>query len=121
MPDATPQQVVDRLSDHGAQIAVYTLGAHGAIARWRKGTFHYPAFPFEVVDTTGAGDAFHGAFTCGLMQHWPVDDILCFASAVAALNCRHLGGRSGLPNLSEVEDFLTNERKGWESGIKRHR
>ena len=120
MPDATPQQVVDRLGDHGAQIAVYTLGARGAVARWQHGTFHYPAFPVEVVDTTGAGDAFHGAFTYGLMQHWPVDDILCFASAVAALNCRQLGGRSSLPNLSEVEDFLANERKAWEAGIKKH-
>ena len=65
-------------------------------------------------------DAFHGAFTYGLMQHWPVDDILCFASAGAALNCRQLGGRSNLPNLSEVEDFLANERNAWEAGIKKH-
>ncbi|MEE3260003.1 MAG: PfkB family carbohydrate kinase [Candidatus Latescibacterota bacterium] len=119
MPEATPEQVVARLGDHGAKISVNTLGARGAVARWRNSTFHYPAFPIEVVDTTGAGDAFHGAFTYGLMQQWPVDDIICFASAVAALNCRQLGGRSGLPTLFEVEDFLTDRRKTWESGIKR--
>ena len=68
-----------------------------------------------------AGDACHGAFTYGLMQQWPVDDLFCFASAVAALNCRQLGGRSGLPTLSEVEDFLTDQRKAWEAGIKRNK
>lgn len=119
MSNATPEEVVNRLSDYGAKIAVYTLGKRGAIARWRNGTFTYPPFPIEVVDTTGAGDAFHGAFIYGLLQHWPVDDVLCFASAVAALNCRQLGGRSGLPNLSTVEAFISDNRKTWDLGIKK--
>ena len=69
MPGATPQEVVDRLARHTDGICVYTLGERGSIGRWRNGTFLYPAFPVEVVDTTGAGDAFHGAFIYGLLQH----------------------------------------------------
>ena len=117
MPDATPQQVVDRLHGYGAKIAVYTLGERGTIVRWREGTFTYPAFPFEAVDTTGAGDAFHGAFIYGLLQHWPVSDIIRYASAVAALNCRQLGGRSGLPNLSTTENFIAAHRGNWDAQI----
>ena len=119
MPKATPQQVVDRLCGYGAQIAVYTLGARGAIVRSSEGTFNYPAFPIEVVDTTGAGDAFHGAFIYGLLQHWSVTDIIRFASAVAALNCRQLGGRSGLPDLSTVGGFIAENRKSWDAGVIR--
>ena len=117
MPDATPQQVVDRLHGYGAKIAVYTLGERGTIVRWREGTFTYPAFPVEAVDTTGAGDAFHGAFIYGLLQHWSVSDIIRYASAVAALNCRQLGGRSGLPKLSATEDFIAANRANWDSQI----
>ena len=117
MPDATPQQVVDRLHGYGAKIAVYTLGERGTIVRWREGTFTYPAFPVEAVDTTGAGDAFHGAFIYGLLQHWPVSDIIRYASAAAALNCRQLGGRSGLPNLSATEDFIAAHRENWDAQI----
>ena len=117
MPGATPQEVVDHLASYNDGICVYTLGAQGAIARWRNGTFIYPAFAVEVVDTTGAGDAFHGAFIYGLLQHWSVDDILCFASAVAALNCRQLGGRSGLPDVSMVEEFISDNRSSWAAGI----
>ena len=117
MPDATPQQVVDRLHGYGAKIAVYTLGERGTIVRWREGTFTYPAFHVEAIDTTGAGDAFHGAFIYGLLQHWPVSDIIRYASAVAALNCRQLGGRSGLPNLSATEDFVAAHRANWDAQI----
>ena len=118
MPSATPEQVVDRLCAYGAEMAFYTLGAEGAIARSPAGTFTYPAFPTQIVDTTGAGDAFHGAFIYGLLQDWPIHEIACFASAVAALNCGHLGGRSGLPDLAEVESFIAKNRKRWEAGIK---
>jgi sugar/nucleoside kinase (ribokinase family) len=58
------------------------------------------------VDTTGAGDAFHGAFIYGMLQGWAVHQVTRFANAVAAINCRSLGGRRGLPTLSQVETFL---------------
>ena len=61
----------------------------------------------EVVDTTGAWDAFHAGFIYGLLQEWSLERIVQFASAVAALNCMYLGGRTGLPDLPTVKLFLS--------------
>ena len=60
----------------------------------------------KAVDTTGAGDVFHAGFIYGLLQNWEVVDILRFANAVAALKCRDLGGRKGIPPLEEAQKFL---------------
>jgi ribokinase len=81
------------------------------VARWEKGLFAFPAFPIEVVDTTGAGDAFHGGFIYGLLQGWEVEEIVSFASAVGTLNCRSLGGRTALPSRAEVDDFIDQHRE----------
>ncbi|MFA6107729.1 MAG: PfkB family carbohydrate kinase [Candidatus Latescibacterota bacterium] len=106
MPGVPPDQVVRRLRGYGARIAVLTLGARGCVVSWDEGIHAFPALPTEPVDTTGAGDAFHGGFIYGLLQEWPVDRTVLFASAVAALNCRRLGGRTGLPDRVAVERFL---------------
>jgi len=65
------------------------------------------------VDTTGAGDVFHGAFMVGLIENWPLPKILEFSAAVAAMKCRGLGGREMIPNREEVVEFLrdTGNRK----------
>ena len=106
MPDAPPEAVVKRLCEFGARIAVVTLGERGCVAKWAEEQLTLPAFPVDVLDTTGAGDAFHGGFIYGVLQDWSVTEIVRFASAVASLNCRQLGGRSGLPALEEVHQFL---------------
>ncbi len=106
MPNATPQQIVGRLRNYGARIAVLTLGEKGCVVQWDQGCFSFDAFAVDVVDTTGAGDAFHGGFIYGLLQNWPVARTVCFAQAVAALNCGHFGGRTGLPSLDQVENLI---------------
>ena len=65
-----------------------------------------PAFSVPVVDTNGAGDVFHGAVAFGELRDWPFEWILVFANAVAAMKCRALGGRRGIPRLPDVRDFL---------------
>jgi sugar/nucleoside kinase (ribokinase family) len=60
----------------------------------------------QAVDTTGAGDAFHGAFLYGLLQGWELRQVARFANAVAAINCCTLGGRHGLPALAEALAWL---------------
>ena len=60
-------------------------------------------FEVNAVDTTGAGDVFHAGFIYGLLQNWEVAEILRFANAVAALKCRDLGGRKGIPTLEKSE------------------
>ena len=106
MPNAPPEAVVEGLHDFGARIAVVTLGERGCVAKWEEGLLALPAFPVDVVDTTGAGDAFHGGFIYGILQGWSAPEIVRFASAVASINCRQLGGRTGLPTVEEVNQFL---------------
>jgi sulfofructose kinase len=75
---------------------------------WDASThLHQPAFAVDVVDTTGAGDVFHGAYLFACLQPgWEPDFRLKFASATAALKCAHLGGRKGIPSLEQVMGFL---------------
>lgn len=90
----------------GPRLVVQTEGAGGCFTTTAKEHFHTPAFAVDVVDTTGAGDVFHGAYLYGLLQGWDIDRNARFSSAVAALKCTHMGGRSGIPTLTEVEGFL---------------
>jgi sugar/nucleoside kinase (ribokinase family) len=67
---------------------------------------HQPALGVDVVDTTGAGDVFHGAYLHAYLQGWEAKACLAYASAAAALKCRQLGGRAGIPTRGEVAEFL---------------
>jgi sugar/nucleoside kinase (ribokinase family) len=60
----------------------------------------------QAIDTLGAGDVFHGAFTLALTQESSVVEVLRFASAAAALKCTRFGGGAGAPTREEVEAFL---------------
>jgi sugar/nucleoside kinase (ribokinase family) len=67
---------------------------------------HMPAFPIRAVDTLGAGDTFHGAFTLALVEGQTIDQAMRFASAAAALKCLRFGGNSGTPTRAAVDEFL---------------
>jgi sulfofructose kinase len=77
---------------------------------WQRGAAsgELPAFPVQVVDTTGAGDAFHGAFAAGLALDMAWTELLRYASAVGALCCTQMGGRVGIPTAQQVVDFLAS-------------
>jgi len=100
---ASFHQVVKKL---GFGITTITLGSRGSVTFAGDDVFSCPAFPVEVMDTTGAGDVFHGGYLYGLLQKWPLRETARFASAVAAMKCRKLGGRAGIPRLPEVQQFL---------------
>jgi len=83
-----------------------TLGKDGALIYF-GGQLHYsPGFAVETVDTTGAGDVFHGAFIYGLLAGWEMRRILDFANAMAALNCTALGARGGIKTQAEAEKLI---------------
>lgn len=92
----------------GPRLVAITDGIRGSWVFPRQGpSFHQPAFRVpNVVDTTGCGDAYHGAFLFGLLKGMDLEKTAALASATAALNAQHLGGRRGLPTLLAVEDFL---------------
>jgi sugar/nucleoside kinase (ribokinase family) len=66
----------------------------------------------DVVDTTGAGDVFHGAYIVGLLQGWDLRAAAAFASAVAAMKCTAFGGRAGVGTMAETLEFC--RRRGVE-------
>jgi sulfofructose kinase len=98
------------LQKHTSGFLCSTLGHEGAIGLVNGKFLPVKGFEVNIVDTTGAGDVFHGGFIYGLLQNWEVEEILRFANAVAALKCRDLGGRKGIPTLDEAQKFLSGER-----------
>lgn len=88
-------------------VVVQTEGADGSYTTTAGGeTFHTPAFTVDVVDTTGAGDVFHGAYIVGLYHGWDHRRAAVFASAVAAIKCTAMGGRAGIPTFEQTMAFL---------------
>ncbi len=79
-----------------------TLGAQGAMALVGNRCLTFPALKVKTVDTTGAGDIFHGGFLYGLLQNWPLEMIMAFANAAAGLSCGYLGARTGIRPLNEI-------------------
>lgn len=133
--DVTPQDIAElvALSDHAAFSApglkrltridnpldalkkAQTLtNGHVYVTQGREGCYwlekgelcHQPGYAVEVVDTTGAGDVFHGALALSLAQQMPSSEAVRYASAVAALKCTKPGGRAGIPDCDQTRSFL---------------
>ena len=102
---ASPESAIDRLISP-ARCVVITLGRNGLIWKNPEGEGRIPAFPVEAVDTTGAGDVFHGAFAGSLAIGKEWEEILIYSSAAAALCCTRFGARTGIPEGWEVDRFL---------------
>jgi ribokinase len=104
--DSPAEKALEALSPFGPKEIVITLGSKGSVG-WNRGEIiGQSAFPVEVVDTTGAGDVYHGAYLYGLLQGWDMRKCMRFASAASALKCRVIGARAGIPSLEEVTLFL---------------
>jgi ribokinase len=90
----------------GPEVVVQTEGKDGSYTVTRQACFHIPAFEVDVVDTTGAGDVFHGAYLAGLLQGWNLRTVTLFSTAVSAIKCTQLSGRRGIPCFEEALAFL---------------
>jgi sugar/nucleoside kinase (ribokinase family) len=90
-----------------------TRGAQGTIWLDEHQTLRQtPAFPVHTVDTLGAGDVFHGAFSLAITENQTLVDALRFASAAAALKCTRFGGAFAAPQRAEVEELLSQGQVG---------
>ena len=98
-----------QLLKSGPGLVVITDGVKGSWIHTQEGQyFHQLAYLLpQAVDTTGCGDSYHGAFLFGLLQGFELEKTASFASAAAAINSQHLGGRRGLPTYAQVETFLS--------------
>jgi sulfofructose kinase len=104
-----PERALNLLAESSPAVVI-TLGERGLI--WKKGmeSGSFPAFPVNAVDTTGAGDAFHGAFAAELARRRNWLEILRYASAAGALCCTAPGARPGIPDREKLEQFLKNRK-----------
>lgn len=101
--ESDPFRALEMIQTHyGMRVAAMTLGAHGALARVNGKYVYSPAFVVNCIDTTGAGDVFHGAFCYAVLKDMAMTEALEFANAMAALNCTALGARGGIQGLDEV-------------------
>ena len=106
-PNSSLRDGCEILQKTGPQITVVTLGKLGCAGIDGEGFFEMPAFlNIEVVDTTGAGDVFHGAFIYAMLQGMATRDCARFSCAVAAIKCTRPGGRAAIPSREVVDRFL---------------
>ena len=99
------------LQRFGCRLVGVTLGRQGALA-WDGSRFlPCPGYEVAAVDTTGAGDIFHGAFVYATLEEWPFERVLEFSCAAAALNCTALGARGGIKPILEIERLMREGRR----------
>jgi len=97
-----PVKAFQVLRDHYDGFLAMTLGASGAAAWVGDRCIAFPGLKIDPVDTTGAGDIFHGGFIYGLLQNWPLEKIMRFSNAAAGLSCMHMGARTGIRPIPEI-------------------
>lgn len=105
--ESAPEAILGKMRAVYGGTPVITAGSEGGMYLHEGEVRSYPRFPVEcMTDSTGAGDAFHGAFCHFLERGAEVGRCLELASAVGALNCRAYGGRAALPDREELSAFL---------------
>lgn len=107
-PHSTTSEALRAARNFGCSVAAVTNGDQGTLWIDEHGVYSSPAFRIDAVDTTGAGDVFHGAFTFCIGQGNSCCEAIRLASAVAAIKCMHPAGREGIPNQQQVREFLDN-------------
>jgi sugar/nucleoside kinase (ribokinase family) len=110
--NADPFRVLEFMArEYRVRAPGMTLGRDGALVYF-EGRFHYsPGFVVETVDTTGAGDVFHGAFVYGLLAGWNIARVLEFSNAMAGLNCTALGARGGIARRAKAEALVAHGKR----------
>ncbi len=102
-------EALARIAGFGCGVAAVTRGAKGVAWLENNVMRHQPAYAVDAIDTTGAGDVFHGAYAFAIGACLGATDAMSFAAAAAALKCTRRGGRAGIPTL---EDCLAFQRNG---------
>ncbi|MGI6004838.1 MAG: carbohydrate kinase family protein [Christensenellales bacterium] len=101
-----PEGMADVLLDAGAKNVIIKRGEYGCYYKGQSGSFYLPSMKVEVLDTTGAGDAYVGGFITGLLQDWDVEKCARFATALAGICTTHVGTTDGTPGFDEIYHFM---------------
>ncbi|MFX1426605.1 MAG: carbohydrate kinase family protein [Promethearchaeota archaeon] len=105
----TPEECANELINRGIPIVIITLGYNGALLTTQNMQKIIPSFDIKnVIDTTGAGDTFNGAFSVAYwINKWNLEKSIRYANAAAALKIQKLGARTGMPFENEIKNFLS--------------
>lgn len=105
-PDAV--EIARDLAMQSGNQAIITLGRRGSVAATFQGAWQFPAFPVDVVDTSGAGDAFCGILAVGLHNNLSIQDAIARATVGAGLACLALGSQDGMPKASTIDSWISD-------------
>ena len=103
------KHVVDYFINKGVKEVIITRGCNGSVYGDSHGLIMIRPFKVKVVDTTGAGDAFVGAIASKVASGSSVKESLTFATAASALAVTKFGAQASMPNLKDIEDFLSRK------------
>ena len=102
----TTEEALEYFAGIGPKVVISTQGTKGCLA-WIDGKVEvFPAYSVKAVDSTGAGDVFHGAFLASYMKDGDIRRAVRYASIAAALKCTQVGGRAGIPTDKEICSYL---------------
>ena len=102
--------IYNKLQDkYPNSIIVITLEEKGCLYQVGNEIKIMPGLNVQAVDTTGAGDIFHGAFTYGIANNFDMEKVVTLANIAAGLSVQKIGSRLSIPNLSEVLDYYTKK------------
>jgi ribokinase len=103
-----PEKAAEILVKKGIPIVIITLGSNGVLITTNEFQKRIPTYDIKnVIDTTGAGDTFNGAFSLAYwIKGWDLEKSCVFANAAASLKIQKLGARSGMPNEAKLIEFL---------------
>lgn len=101
-----PSEACAYYVEKGAGFACVTAAEAGSYAYDGSDFYHEHTIPVKTVDTTGAGDNFHGAFLYCINRGWSYQQAMRFSNIFASLSCEGLGGRSAVPSLEKVLPYM---------------
>jgi sugar/nucleoside kinase (ribokinase family) len=104
------EKMARKLLGMGPEFVALTMGADGCLIAEGNEMVHVPPFQVAVVDSTGAGDAFMGGLSYGLLQNWEHRRVGVFANACAAICCTKVGARS-MGRLDDVMALIKSQRR----------
>lgn len=106
-----PAEAAKKLWNADREVVVVTCGETGSwyLSAEYDEPVHQPAYEVDVVDTTGCGDVYHGAYALLLTRDVPLAERVRFAAATAALKATKPGGRLGIPSYDQVQAFLAQQ------------
>ncbi len=106
LSDSEKFEVMRYIQAKGPNIVIFTFGKDGSMGIYDDKIFKQAPMDVKVVDTTGAGDVFHGAFDAAYLKGMMVEEAARFATGVSSIKCTKLGGRAGIPDTETLNLFL---------------